>query len=244
MIYFGEHSISFDGKNTWTDWNLAPTSKPTFAPPKFKTKLVTIEGASSVLDLSTSLTGYPTYENSEGSWTFLWDAEKGGDWAEAYSRIMSYLHGRRHKAILEDDPGYFREGLFTINKYESKEHTVEVEISYSVSPYKRELTTIAEQHPDVFTSIPVSSSSFVDIIPNLVDYLDEEPVCPTFTVDEASDITLKYYNKNLNQSIERYIPVGTNVNPLFVFGTYGDNVVKLQAKGTGFISINFRNGRL
>lgn len=244
MIYFGEHSITFDGKNTWADWHIAPMSKPTFAPPKFKTKLVSIEGSSSVLDLSTYLTGYPTYENSEGSWTFLWDMEKGGDWAEAYSRIASYLHGRTRRAILSDDPGYFREGTFSINKYESKEHTVEIEIGYSVSPYKRELQTVAEQHPDVFNDIMVSSSAFVDIIPNFIDYLGEEPVCPTFRADDASDITLQYYNKNLNQSVERLVPPGTFVNPLFIFGTYGNNIVNLKAKGTGKLSIDFRNGRL
>lgn len=244
MIYYGDHSITFDDMHTWNDWKLAPTSKPTFAPPKFKTKLVTIDGASGVLDLSTSLTGYPTYENSEGTWEFLWDAERGGDWAEAYTRIMSYLHGRTRRAILDDDPNYFREGRFTIGKYEAGEHDVKFEIAYSVSPYKRELLTQAEKFPDIFNNIQVNSSEFVEIIPNFIDYLDEEPVCPTFTSDENSDITLQYYNKNLNQSVERFIPAGTYTHPLFVFGTYGNNFVTLKAKGTGKFSMNFRNGRL
>lgn len=244
IIYGGDHSMSISGLDTWEEFGLAPMAKPTFAPPKMKTKLVSIEGTSSRLDLSTVLTGYPTYENSEGTWSFLWNPEKG-DWAEYYSKIMNYIHGRNHTIILNDDPEYYREGLLTVNTYDSKDHTVEIEIDYSVAPYKRKLQTVSELYPSVFTNITVKDgSTYLDIVPDFISYLDEEPVCPTITVNDNANIELEYYNRNFNQSVHRVLTVGTKQYPDIVFGTHGNNHVVLKAKGTGTMSIDFRQGRL
>ena len=97
------HSITFGDKNTWDDWHLVPTSRPLFNPPPPKVKTLDIPGGDSLVDLSTSLTGYPVYGNREGSVEFM--AENGfRAWQDLYSDIMDYLHGRTMRAILEDDP--------------------------------------------------------------------------------------------------------------------------------------------
>ena len=64
------HSVTFGDKNTWDDWKLVAAERPFVAPPTPKTNMVDIPGASSELDFSEELTGYPTYENRTGSIEF------------------------------------------------------------------------------------------------------------------------------------------------------------------------------
>lgn len=58
-------------KNTWSDWQLIPTSRPVAAPPEMNTHYVEIPGRNGVIDLSTFLTGEPTYKNRTGTWEFI-----------------------------------------------------------------------------------------------------------------------------------------------------------------------------
>ena len=55
------HSITFGDKNTWDDWHLIPSKRPSFNPPNVKSQYVDIPGGNGVLDLTESLTGYPLY---------------------------------------------------------------------------------------------------------------------------------------------------------------------------------------
>lgn len=61
------HSVFFGGKNTWDDWHIVPSSRPVIKPPTKKTNYLDIPGADGNLDLSEALTGYPVYNNREGS---------------------------------------------------------------------------------------------------------------------------------------------------------------------------------
>ena len=69
------YSITFTNgngsKNTWTDWMLIPTSRPVANPPEMKTHYVDIPGRNGTIDLSTFLTGEPSYENRVGTWEFI-----------------------------------------------------------------------------------------------------------------------------------------------------------------------------
>ena len=135
------HSITFNSeKNTWDDWHLIPSSRPLVAPPSVVTKFVEIPGLDGSVDLTTAVTGYPTYSRRVGSWQFI-VANGYGDWAVRYSEIMDYLHGRECTVILEDDPGYFYEGRMTVATWESGKNFSMVEITYELMPYKREFTT-------------------------------------------------------------------------------------------------------
>lgn len=137
------HSITIGDKNTWDDWHLVPTSRPKFAMPPVKTSYVDIPGGDGVIDLTTALTGRPTYGNRQGSFEFmvLNDSLDGevdyGVWYERYSEIATYLHGKEFKAILDDDPVYFYEGRFSVNEWKSGAHWSTITINYNVGPYKK-----------------------------------------------------------------------------------------------------------
>lgn len=126
-----------NGKNTWDDWHLIPASRPLIAPPKVKTNYIDIPGADGTLDATDVHTGYPLYENREGSNEF-YVMNGYGDWASKYSEIMNYLQGRKMKVVLEDDPGFYYEGRCSVNEWRSEKDWSKIVIDYNVYPYKLE----------------------------------------------------------------------------------------------------------
>ena len=137
------HSITIGGKNTWDDWHLIPTSRPLVNPPSVNTRLIEIPGGDGVLNLTNVLAGRPTFKNRTGSWTFV--VQNGFmDWAELYSEIMAHLHGQTLRAVLEDDPAYYYEGLFFVNQWKSDKDYSQIVIDYNVDPYKRKIKSNGE----------------------------------------------------------------------------------------------------
>ena len=132
------HSITLGTKNTWTDWHLIPTSRPQFTLPPVKTKYIEIPGADGELDVSALLTGQAMYGNRTGYWGFV-ITKYDVNWAKTYSDIAEYLHGKRMRAVLEDDPLYFYEGRFSVQMDPGPSFST-ITIEYNVSPYKRLLS--------------------------------------------------------------------------------------------------------
>ena len=157
-----------NGINTWRDWHLLPTSRPVFNPPSVKTNYVSIPGADGAIDATEVLTPYPVYNNREGTVEFI-VITGYGNWANRYSDIMDYLHGRKFKVILETDPGYYYEGRLAVNEWRSEKDHSKIVFDYNLDPYKYELTTSTEDwlwdpfnfydgiihHARLFTKIPI-----------------------------------------------------------------------------------------
>ena len=131
------HSITFGTKNTWDDWHLIPTTRPVFNPPTVKASIIDLPGGDGVLDLTEFIAGRPLYNNRTGSFEFIADNDFMR-WEELYSEILNYLHGRSLKAMLEDDPGYYYQGRFTVNQWNSDKLYSKITIDYDVFPYKKE----------------------------------------------------------------------------------------------------------
>lgn len=134
--YDKTHTVTFGDKNTWDDWHLIPVSGdiPIPAPPQPKTEYVDIPGADGQLDYTEVLAGVK-YQNRQGSWNFYVVLE-GTTWPERYSEILNYLHGRRMKCVLSDDPDFYYTGRFAVNQYQSDEHWSQITIDYVLDPYK------------------------------------------------------------------------------------------------------------
>lgn len=155
--YTEEHSISFGnvkavtegGKtydtfeviaNTWTDWHLIPSSRPSVVPPTIVTKYVEIPGADGVLDLSNFLTGRPTYGQRQGSFSFVVDNDHE-PWEKLRSRITNALHGKKLNMLLMDDPNYYYTGRFTVGNWESGATNSKISLSYQLDPYKLKIAS-------------------------------------------------------------------------------------------------------
>ena len=145
----------FVGKNTWEEWGLIASSRPVVAPPASNKKAIEIPGRNGTFDMSTVLTGYMTYKNRTGSWEFIVDNKNvmvypkqqnrvPYEWQTIYSRLMSYLHGKRMKCVLEDDKEWYYEGLFDVGGWRPGDMYSTVTISYDLYPYKRSIQMMSE----------------------------------------------------------------------------------------------------
>ena len=131
-------------KNTWEDWGLVPDSRPTLSSPSPKTNTVDNNSINGVLDLTFKRMRYPLFGNREGSFTFIYNPlfqtvnGKSKPWLVLYTELHNFLHGRRLRMVLEDDPEFYYEGTFKIENWTSNNDGTgsTVTIGYSVEPYK------------------------------------------------------------------------------------------------------------
>ena len=132
--------------NTWNDWHLIPTSRPTIAIPQPVTKIVKIPGNSTPIDLSTYLKGRPIYGPSSGSLEFYVDHDQypknNETWISLRHKICSFLHGKKIKMVLEEDPGHYYIGRFLFNAWKSDANWSQVSINYQLDPYRYPISGI------------------------------------------------------------------------------------------------------
>lgn len=262
------HSITFGDKNTWDDWCLIPNGRPIFAPPTQKTNYLDVPGANGSLDMSEALTGYPVFNNREGSFSFIIMNKNASHYPECrplklddtYSEVMGYLHGKRMRAILEDDPGFFYEGRFSVGSVSPGADWSTIEIGYNVHPYKKAIKSSVDDwewdpfnfetgviYESMFENIQVSTTKKTITIPNV--FIGEEPICPNFRVTAANGqgVYIGIYNEALSIDTRQnphLFPVGLSQSSDYIL--YGGNVVlELQtSSGTGTVSIEFYRGIL
>ena len=149
--------------HTWKDWNLVPTARPFFVPPKKKTSTIDLKAVNGTVDVSDRLTGYPLYENREGSWTFYITEysehpmvqDNNGDvitdhdgdpilatiltsFTKQYTNILNHIHGRNVAIVLDEDPEYYYKGSVQISQWVSANDgsLSGLTIEYKVFPYK------------------------------------------------------------------------------------------------------------
>lgn len=233
-ITIGNDSVS---KNTWNDWHLIPESRPLFNPPSVKFNYVDIPGADGSLDLTTVMTGKPLYENRTGSWTFI--AENGyREWQKLYSDISVYLHGRKFRATLEDDPEFYYEGRFSVNQWRSDPYWSKIVIDYNVDPYKHYTLGEDKWLWDTFCFLTDSIRHYRDLV--VMGSLDVSvkgdvmDAIPVF-ISSVDGLVLTY------GSIVRRLPLGASQYDDIVVHE-GENPMHFDGYGT--ISIRIEGGRL
>lgn len=240
------HSITFGDCNTWDDWHLVPSTRPVINPPSVKQKIVDIPGGDSVLDLSESLTGYPVFNNREGTLDFI-VMNDYGEWHERYSEIMAYLHGRTMRAILEDDPDFYYEGRFAVNQWKSDRNFSRISIDYSVKPYKRSIEPISKsRYAEKYVNLSIPSSTGYREFTFTSEEYGLAPVNPSITVVTSSNmgVEVHFYNTALGINHTQELSDGTFQPPEWVM--YGPEVRFLikTLGGTGVVSFEFTPGRL
>lgn len=232
------HSITIGEKNTWDDWHLIPTSRPLFNPPSVKTHLVDIPGGDGVLNLTYALAGRPTFNNRTGSWTFV--VQNGFmDWATLYSEIMVYLHGKTLRAVLEDDPAYYYEGLFFVNQWKSDKDYSQIVIEYNVDPYKRKIRSAGEDW--LWNTFNFETG----VIRNYADLLVEDSLDVILTNDMMINVLVIHCTESGMSMIyeDTTYPLYSGENVILDINLKpGDNTLKFLGQGT--ITIESRGGML
>jgi len=242
------HSIMFGTKDSWVDWYLIPSSRPVFKPPTPKYKFVDIPGADYHIDLSSVLTGDIAYNSREGSIEFIVDNGQLSDynhehWANLYSEIMDYLHGKILKAIpIDDDPSFCYEGRFTVNEWKSDANNSKITIDYNVNPYKLErFGSLEDWEWDSFNFENGIIRDYRDLRVNgtleHIVYGRRMRVTPSFIVksDDGKGLKVTFNGEtyDIKDGVSRVINIQT---------VEGTNVFTF--KGNGTVSIDYRGGCL
>jgi phage-related protein len=131
------HGMIFGEKHTYRDWGLLLKSRPEISPPSPKLKLIKVPGSNQVIDLTESLTGEVKYETRQITAEFF-IVDNRGRWPLLYSEILTYLHGKSIRIIMDDDPNYFYTGRVTVGELVPDKKTAALTITAEVEPYKRE----------------------------------------------------------------------------------------------------------
>ena len=135
------YSITFtnafgEKRNTWADWRLVPSSPPIIEPPEPSTNFVEIPGRRlGPIDASDVLTGYISYQMSEGSWDFIADDEALPR-PILFQELKRFLHGQRVRLELEEDPYHYYEGRLAVSAPKTGKGNNIYTISYNIFPVR------------------------------------------------------------------------------------------------------------
>ena len=227
-------------KNTWEDWHLIPSSRPVVNPPTPKTTYIDVPGGDGIIDLSTALTGYPIYNNREGSWNFI-VANGYENWCDLYGNILEYLQGKKMIAILEDDPNYYYEGRFYLSNWTSNADGTgsTVTIDYNVNPYK--MCTVMNGKDDL-------QPGFVY---DISEDIGRMPVYPIFNISSTDGEGMTFYYRITSESSEyKSVHLSDGVNKtyrdvkLYSMGEDFGYKTQVYIEGNGTVDMRWRGGVL
>lgn len=232
------HSITFGDKNTWDDWHLIPSERPSVVPPPVVTKFVDIPGMDGSLDLTEALVGRPTYGRRSGKWKFIL-ANDYGEWQIRYSTIMNYLHGQEMEVRLEDDPDYFYFGRLDVEEFKTDpdQNWSTITIEYNLMPFKYDLvSSIDDWIWDTFNfetgvirdyrSLAVNGSLSIMMVGSEIPLVPDIILSEGMTV-EYNGVTVVYDNAGTYHAIELAIVPGDH---------------EMTFTGTGIVTVYFRGG--
>lgn len=137
--YENNYGVTFGGKHSFRDYRLLPLSAPVISPPTVKTYYVEVPGSDGSLDLTEALTGYPTYGDRKGEFTFQFYAPKE-DWYDIYNTIVHDLHGKKMDVLLDEDAQYFYKGRLSVDtpSFGKTRATIGIKGVFSSNRYKGE----------------------------------------------------------------------------------------------------------
>lgn len=235
------NGVTFGDKHSYRDWGMILKSRPVISPPSPKTLYIDIPGSDGVLDLTESLTGDVKFENRTITCEFNVIGSRKR-WSNIYSEILDYLHGKRMKIILDEDPTYYYVGRLQVNEWKSDKVTSLITIEGNVEPYKLEVcgslddwewdsfnfeTGIIRQWKD----LTVEGSLAITVVGT------RKTVVPSIIVqsNDESGMTVTFDGRtyNLSDGVNRVV----NIN-------IKQKTQTLVFTGNGTVSIDYRGGRL
>ena len=236
-----EIGVLFDDIHTYTKWGLR-LLQITIGPPEPKSMLVNIEGGDGVLDLSAALTGDIAYNTRNLELSF--DAPNCDyyKWPGLVSEIMDELHGRRKKIVLDNDPGYYYDGLVTVDNKKTNAVFAEITIIAQCQPYKMErFSSLEDWEWDTFDFESGIIREYKDLRVDgelaLTIAGRRKRIVPAFIVesDDGSGLKVKFNGSEYD------LPDGTSRVLNIVIG---EGEYTLDFIGSGTVSVDYRGGRL
>lgn len=265
-------NVSVVTKNTWDDWFLIPTSRPVINPPPTKTQYVDLTGSNGQLDLTDSLSGFPVYGVSTGSWEFLVDNDHR-PWLDIYNEVKAFLHGKRKVMYWEEDPAYEYEGRFSVNEWKSEQHNSKITIDYTIDPYPRRRWNAADDWlwdpfnfdtgiilKDALRVWQVNSAdewatrfdtTWFASRDKSLELLGNMPVkAKVYVIPETgSTLSIRFTNIELDISAVKEFTESTQglveIPEFLITNRTGENLIRVEARGVGeIVRFDYEVGRL
>lgn len=242
MIYGTTFINDENIRHTYKDWELLQVGPAIVSPPKVQTYYISVPGRDGDLDYTTALDGNVHYQSREFSVTLK--CVSGRDNLKSmYSALLNFLHGRKLRAICDDDPNYYWEGRFEVNEPKWTKKGVggfwTVEIEGHVDPYKYNINTSMGEwlwDPFVFeTDIAWDYKDIeVDQYQEIVVVASVMPTTPIFRLSAAMRLVV-------DGGAEYLLPAGDSTIPGLILT---DTKKSFVFYGNGEVTIGFRGGSL
>ena len=232
--------VTFGDKHSYRDWKLIPKSRPVISPPAPKTNYISVPEADGSLDLTEGLSGEVKFEDRTITFEFV-VIEARKRWSRIYSDIMNYLHGKRMKIVLDEDPKYYYLGRLQVNEWESDKKTSTITITGPVEPYKYDLWGSLdpwEWNPFNFEEDVIREYDDLEVYRSLEFTIvgSRKSVVPTFIVSSngaGMQVTFEGVTYNLQDGSNRVVNI-----------VIKDGEHTLVFTGMGTVSIDYRGGSL
>lgn len=230
-------SVTINGIDMFKTYHAPLKELHSVQPPELKSFYQEVPGGDGSIDLSTAISGRPTYGRREITMNFKCEMPMNR-WTTTMSEILKNFHGKEGKIIFEDEPDYYYVGRMTVSDYERVVQTGTFIITAKAEPYKYELTSSLEPWPwDSFnfrTGIIRSYASLqVDGERILTIPGRERWVIPELEVTGTLSLTFGGVTYKLKAGKTKLYDVVIKE---------GEN--RLIFTGTGTISVNYRGGIL
>lgn len=230
--------------NTWTDFSLIPSNRIDVKPPTMKKNTVEIPGANGLIDLSTSLTGYPVYNNRTDKIEFIVDTETT-TWEEAITKALNFFNGRVMKMISSEEPDYYYEGRFIVNSTQSKKDWSTISIDYDLYPYRKWAKSSEAKDNSKFSKSLDAGTVIMELGQSDIGTM---PVVPSFKYFSSGTKDLELTISNPELGISKIIDVDENKTftdyDVIFSCTNPNNKIRIVASGTGQLTIKFVGGIL
>lgn len=212
--------------------------------PEPYTTYIDVHGADGTLDLSTALTGSLLYKNREGDWEFMvansYPGITDSDVVATQHRLNNYLHGKKFKIVLEDDPGFYYTGRLSVDLWTPHKNWSRVSIKYYLNPYKYEIIdSIEDWLWDPFNfeagvireygNIPINGDRTIIISGS------KKLTIPTLILESGDSMSVMFNGQTYELS------QGRNKIPSIVIEEGEQNI---RFIGNGVVSIEYRGGWL
>lgn len=204
-----KNGVKFGSKHSIDDWDLLMVSKDIESP---EPKIITVEvpGADGTKDLS-EIFGIKYYNRTL---TFEFDIfAPQKKWWTLHQEISSYLHGKKHKIILDADSDFYYFGRCKILSFTNTYNVAHLIISCDCDPYKYKL----EKTIDSRAIIANKTYSFFNLCREVV---------PEITVTSDTNFIFNGVSYSIN--------AGTHKNLNIVF-KQGYNNIKIISGSGNFI---------
>ena len=226
-------------RHTYEDWGLFQTTPTIVSPPKVQTYYIKVPGRDGALDYTTALDGNVHYESRTFKST-LKCINPRADLQSMYSALLNFLHGKKIRAILDDDPAYYWEGRFEVDEPKwNKLGFFTIDVEGNVDPYKYHVKSSMDDwlwDPFVFeTDIAWDYANIeVDTYQEIVVAASDMPTTPIFRLSAPMRMVA-------NGKQEYNLPAGDSTIAGMIINSQEQSFVFY---GSGTVTIGFRGGSL